>query len=94
MYDDSRKKVTLSGGKGIYQFSVYGKKVTLKDKSKKDLMNRVELQDGLPYLSEMDAKKLLSCEAQYISGTDYGICLNKKMQELVNETISALQEGE
>lgn len=93
VYSDSKREATLSYKGRVFSFAVSGNEVTLKDQSTEQLTARVEMQ-SLPYVAEADAQKYFSCEAEYIEGSNYGICLNEKMQKLVDEIISSATEGE
>ena len=93
VYSDSKREATLSRKGKVFTFVVFGNEVVLKDKSKEQLTAKVQMQ-SLPYVARTDARKYFSCEAEYIESSNYGICLNEKMQRLVDEIIKAATEGE
>lgn len=92
IYSDSKREATLSHRGKIYYFEVAKQEVTFRDGSTEPISAPVQMQ-GLPYVAETDAQKYFSCEAEYIEGSSYGICLNEKMKKLVEELIAAATEG-
>ena len=57
------------------------------------LSGAVKAQGDCPYLSEEDARQYFDCEAEYIDGTEYGICLGPKESRLVTSIEETIREG-
>uniref|UniRef100_UPI004055A740 hypothetical protein n=1 Tax=Agathobacter sp. TaxID=2021311 RepID=UPI004055A740 len=96
VYTDSLLEAVLIHKSIVYKFTVHSNKVVFADASQKDLTTSVKMQN-LPYLSAEDARELFRCYAEYITGTEYGVCLNQKMSdkaELLVEEILEYEEEE
>lgn len=93
VYSDSGTEVTLSKKLSVYGFHVYSDDVQLLDDVTQKLEETVKIQEGSPYLSEGDARVYFGCEAEYIDGTEYGICLGPKVKGFVEEILEAAREG-
>lgn len=93
LYSDSRTEATLSKKRMVYRFTIHQGEVSLQDGQMEELHASVKVQDGIPYLSEEDARQYFSCEAVYIENTDYGICLGPKALAQMEALQAALQEG-
>nr|WP_304968480.1 hypothetical protein [uncultured Acetatifactor sp.] len=93
VYSDSRMEVTLSKKLSVYRFRVNQDQVQLLDDITEKLEGAVKLQGDHPYLLEADARQYFNCEAEYIHGTEYGICLGPKEEGFVESIMEALREG-
>lgn len=94
VYDDSNLQITLVKRSKNYGFTVYDKKIVLQGRDEKTMSEAVKLQDKLPYLAQADAATYFQCEAEYIEGTDYGICLTQAMQTQAEELLDTLKKGD
>ncbi len=93
VYSDSRTEVTLSKKLSVCRFQVYRDEVQLLDGVTEKLSGAVKAQGDCPYLSEEDARQYFDCEAEYIDGTEYGICLGPKESRLVTSIEETIREG-
>lgn len=81
VYSDSRQEVTMTYGARSYRFRVGSNVVTLTDGTQQEIKNyKVEFQNT-PYIDENTAKTYFECDAEYISGTRYALCVTKKVKE-------------
>ena len=93
VYSDSRTEVTLSKKLSVCRFQGYRDEVQLLDGVTEKLSGAVKAQGDCPYLSEEDARQYFDCEAEYIDGTEYGICLGPKESRLVTSIEETIREG-
>ncbi len=93
VYSDSRMEVTLSKKLSVCCFQVYRDEVQLLDGVTEKLSGPVKAQGDCPYLSEEDARQYFDCEAEYIDGTEYGICLGPRESRLVKSIEETVREG-
>ncbi len=92
VYSDSRQEVTLTQKAKVYKFKLYSDEMSLRDQSVEKLTTKVKKQD-IPYLAEADALHLFECQAEYIENTNFGVALNKRMENLATEFTILVKEG-
>ena len=90
VYSDSRQEATMTYGARSLRFRVGSDVVTLADGTQQKIQNyKVEFQNT-PYIDENTAKTFFECEAEYITGTRYAICVTKKIKEQADELYQEL----
>ena len=90
VYSDSRQEATMTYGARSLRFRVGSDVVTLADGTQQKIKNyKVEFQNT-PYIDENTAKTFFECEAEYITGTRYAICVTKKIKEQTDELYKEL----
>ena len=90
-YDDSKYTATMTQGSKVYIFKrgsdqMYKESTSTEPEKMRD---KVVSQSYL-YLNEADALTYFGCEAEYLSGTNYGICLTDTMQKDAEEKIDTI----
>ncbi len=93
-YDDNRRTATMTSGAKIYIFKNGSDKMQKGSEGAEEESMKSTLKVSLdPYLGEDDCKTYFGCGAEYISGTDYGICLSSVMQSKAEEYAASMLES-
>ena len=93
-YDDSKSIATMTSGSTVYIFKrcsnqMY-KQSTAEDP---ESMSGSVVYQGELFISETDAKKYFSCDAEYLSGTNYAVCVTGTMQTAVDNSLESIIES-
>ncbi len=94
VYNDSKREVTMSDTRGqSYTFLVGEAKVKLTDGKKVSLDGNINFGNRMPYIGEKDTQTYFQCNAEYIQNSEYGACINQKMEQQITELIEQMKEG-
>ena len=88
LYDDTKRMATLGSGSRAFIFKSGSDSLT-RGGSPEKLKYRIEMQ-SVPYISEDDAIDLFDCHAEYLTKSNYAVCLTGAMDGKAKELLDAL----
>ena len=87
-YDDTRRMATLTSGSKAYVFK-NGSDSLERGGNGEKLKYEVVMQ-RYPYISEDDATDLFDCHSEYVTNSDYAVCLTGPMDGRAKELLDTL----